>query len=138
MIDATGKVITELTNDAAVSSITDRIRGHQPGPDDAKGPGEFVPFVVVTDLGGPPLQRTPVQFTRLGLRAYGVTPQGAKALYVACSNALHAVGPRIHGTVGIYRSADGTGGDEGQDPKTSQPYVEGVIELIVAASAVAA
>lgn len=137
MIDYFGKILGELGADAAVVSITDRIRGHVPGPNDAKGPTEYVPFVVLTDLGGPPMRRVPIQNALLGLRAYGVTPQGAKALYVACSNALHDVGPRIHGTVLIYDSADGTGGDEGADPQTKQPYVEGVIQLVVSALAVA-
>jgi hypothetical protein len=137
MIDYFGSVLTELRNDADVVSITDRIRGHKPGPDDARGDGEYLPFVVLTDLGGPPMRRVPIQRGLVGLRCYGVTPQGAKALYVACSNALHDVGPRIHGSVLIYDSADGTGGDEGADPQTKQPYVEGVIEFVAAALAVA-
>lgn len=137
MIDAFGSVLTEFRNDATVAAITDRIRGHYPGPDDAKGPSEYVPFVVLTDLGGIPMRKVPVQSPRIDVRCYGVTPQGAKALYVACSNAVHDVGPRIHGSVLIYDSADGTGGDEGADPNTKQPYVEGVIQLVVAALAVA-
>lgn len=137
MIDAFGAVLGELRDDVTVTVITDRIRGHRPGPDDAKGPTEYVPFVLLTDLGGPPMRRVPIQNALIGLRCYGVTPQGAKALYVACSNALHDVGPRIHGSVLIYDSADGTGGDEGADPDTKQPYVEGTIQLVVAALAVA-
>lgn len=137
MIDYFGAVLGEIRADTGVSAITDRIRGHYPGPDDARGVGEFVPFVVLTDLGGPPMRRVPIQRGMLGLRCYGATPQGAKALYVACSNVLHDVGPRTHGTVLIYDSADGSGGDEGADPRTKQPYVEGVIELVAAAAAVA-
>lgn len=137
MIDYFGAMLGELRNDATVSAITDRIRGHYPGPDDAKGVDEFVPFVVLTDLGGPPMRRVPIQRGVIGFRCYGVTPQGAKALYVACSNVIHDVGPRIHGTVLIYDSADGTGGDEGADPRTKQPYVEGVMELVAATLAVA-
>ena len=136
MIDVFGKALLELLDDPGVAAITDRIRGHQPGPDDAKGPGEYVAFVVVTDLGGPPLPRTPVQFARLNVRCYGATPQGAKALYVACSNALHHIGPRVHGTVGLYISHDTTGGAEGQDPRTDQPYIDFVVELIATAAAV--
>lgn len=138
MIDPFGKVLLELADDSGVGAITSRVRGHLPGPNDAKGAGEFVPFVVVIDLGGPPLQKTPVQFLSLDVRCYGATPQGAKALYVACSNALHDMGPRTHGTVGIYRSKDSTGGSEGSDPATKQPYVEGTFVFIVATSAVAA
>jgi hypothetical protein len=137
VIDYVGKVITELGDDAAVFALTDRVRGHAPGPNDARGPGEYVSFIVVNDLGGIPLQRTPVQFGVVHVRCYGVTPQGAKALYVAASNALHAIGPRVHSTIGIHRSWDDSGGDEGSDPRTHQPYVEGTFQFIVSAAAVA-
>lgn len=137
MQDAIGMIIGELRGDAGVAAITERIRGHVPGPDDAGGPGQYVPFVVVIDLAGPPLTRTPVQFARVAIRAYGVTPQGAKALYVAASNALHSVGPRVASGVGIYRSQDTTGGDESADPRTKQPYVEGIVDYIVTTAAVA-
>lgn len=137
MIDYFGKVITEVGDDVAVLAITDRVRGHVPAPGDANQAGSYVPFVVLVDLGGPPMQRTPVQFATVTARCYGVTPQGAKALFVAVSNALHAIGPRTHGTIGIYRSWDGTGGDESADPRTKQPYVEGTFQFIVAAAAVA-
>lgn len=137
MQDIFGKVLSELADDDGVSAITDRIRGHVPGPDDARGPGEYVPFVVLSDLGGPPMRRVPLQRPSISVRCYGVTPQGAKALYVACSNAVHDVGPRAHSGVYIYDSADSTGGEEGSDPRTKQPYVEFVIELIAATAAVA-
>jgi hypothetical protein len=137
MIDVVGKVLDELRGDTGVASITARIRGHVPGPNDANGPGEYVPFVVVSDLGGPPLTRVPVHFPRVSIRCYGVTPQGAKALYVACSNAIHDLGPRTVGTIGFYRSKDTTGGEEGTDPRTKQPYVEFTAEYIAAAAAVA-
>lgn len=137
MIDYFGSVLGEFRAAAGVLAITDRIRGHNPGPDDANGPGDYVPFVVLTDLGGPPMRRVPIQRGLIGLRCYGVTPQGAKALYVACSNEVHDMGPRMHGTVLIYDSADGTGGSEGADPRTKQPYVEGTIEVVAATLAVA-
>lgn len=137
MQDVFGAVLTELRDDMGVSLITDRIRGHVPGPEDAKGPGEFIPFVVLTDLGGIPMRKVPVQSPRIDVRCYGVTPQGAKALYVACSNAMHDIGPRLHGQLGIYVSWDATGGNEGSDPRTHQPYVEFLIELIATAAAVA-
>jgi hypothetical protein len=138
MIDVFGKLLNEIADDAIVGAITDRVRGHHPGPGDVQGAGEFVPFVVLQDLGGPPLTRTPVQTLSVNVRAYGATPQGAKALYVACSNALHHVGPRIHSGIGIYISHDETGGTEGDDPVTHQPYVEGVFSAIVATAVVAA
>ena len=79
----------------------------------------------------------PVQFPRVVVRCYGATPQGAKALYVACSNVLHDVGPRTVSSVGFYRSKDATGGEEGTDPRTKQPYVEFTAEYIAATAAVA-
>jgi hypothetical protein len=137
MIDVFGKVLSELADDAAVAALTDRVRGHVPGPGDAQGPGAYVPFVVLLDLGGPPMRRVPLQRASIAVRCYGVTPQGAKALYVACSNAVHDIGPRTEGSIYIYDSADSTGGEEGADPRTKQPYVEFVIELIAATAAVA-
>lgn len=137
MIDVVGKVLDELRDDTGVAAITNRVRAHVPGPDDARGTGEYVPFVVVIDLGGAPLTKVPVQFPRVSIRCYGATPQGAKALYVACSNAIHDVGPRVVGTVGLYRSKDATGGDEGYDPRTKQPYVEFTAEYIATTAAVA-
>lgn len=137
MQDPFGKLLSELADDVSVAAITDKVRGHRPGPDDAKGPGSYVPFVLLIDLGGPPLRRVPIQFPRIAVRCYGVTPQGAKALYVACSNAIHDMGPRIHAPVGFYRSWDATGGAEGSDPDTKQPYVEFVVELIATTAAVA-
>lgn len=137
MIDVFGKLLCELADDTGVAAITERVRGHLPGPDDARGSGQYVPFVVVIDLGGAPLQRVPVQFPRFSVRCYGVTPQGAKALYVACSNAIHDMGPRTHGAVGFYRSKDSTGGEEGADPRTKQPYVEFTVEMIATTAAAA-
>jgi hypothetical protein len=140
MLDAFGKALIEIRDDPFVAAITDRIRGHEPGPDDAKGPGEYVPFVVLSDLGFLRGRRgLPIQTVRINVRAYAATYTAAKALFMACSDAVHDVGPRIHANgLGIYQSHDDTGGSEGYDPRTKQPYVEGVIELIATTSAVAA
>lgn len=139
-LDPFGKVIVELVEDDTVAAITDRIRGHQAGPDDAKGPGEYVPFVVVTDLGTIRYRRgLPVQVERVNVRAYADNYRNAKALFLACSDALHDTGPRVHANgLGIYRSHDETGGQEGFDPRTKQPFVEGVFELIATTAVVAA
>lgn len=139
-LDPFGKVLIELREDAVVSAITDRIRGHEPGPEDAKGPGEFLAFVVVSDLGTIRGRRgLPIQTPRVNVRCYADTYTNAKALYLACSDALHDVRPRVHSNgLGIYASHDETGGSEGSDPQTHQPYVEGVFELIATTTAVAA
>lgn len=138
-LDPFGKVLLELRDDVTVAGITDRIRGHQPGPDDAKGPGEYVAFVVVSDLGGIRGRRgLPIQYPMVNLRAYADTYSNAKALYLACQDALHDVGPRIHDNgLGFYESHDESGGSEGFDPRTNQPYIEGVFQLIATTTAVA-
>ena len=139
-LDPFGKALIEIRDDTAVALITDRIRGHEPAPGDAKGPGEFVPFVVLTDLGSLRGRRgIPIQTIRINCRAYAATYTAAKALFLACSDAVHDVGPRVHTNgLGIYISHDDTGGDEGFDPRTHQPYVEGVFEFLATTSAVAA
>lgn len=139
-LDPFGKVLLELRDDAAVSAITDRIRGHEPGPDDAHGPGNYVAFVVIADLGGIRGRRgLPIQYPRVNVRCYADTYTNAKALYLACQDALHDVGPRVHANgLGIYASHDETGGNEGADPVTHQPYIEGVFELITTTTPVAA
>lgn len=137
MIDVFPALLAELRDDAAVTSITTRVRAHEPAPGDALGAGNYVPFAVLVDLGGPPHTRVPIQMPSYLVRCYGVTPQGAKALYVACSNAIHAIGPRLHSGVGIYVSHDATGGDEGSDPRTSQPYVEFTVALVATTALVA-
>lgn len=138
-IDAFGKALVELRDDVVVSSITDRIRHAEPGPDDAKGPGEYLPFVVLDDLGSLPMRRgVPVQVQRIGCRAYAATYSAAKALYLACAAAIHDVGPRTVGTVGYWQSHDDTGGTDGFDPRTKQPYVEGVFEYLATTTPVGA
>lgn len=146
-LDPFGKVIVELMNDAVVTSITDRIRGHEPGPADIEGPDGkplesdgYLAFVVVSDLGTLRGRRgLPIQTERVNVRCYGRTYSNAKALFLACSDALHDVGTRVHANgLGIYASHDATGGTEGSDPRTNQPYIEGVFELIATTTAVAA
>ena len=138
-LDPFGKALLELRTDTTVLAITDRVRGHEPGPADAKGPNEYVPFVVVTDLGTIPGRRgLPVNSLRVNVRAYAATYKDAKTLYLACSDAIHDVGPRVHtASVGFYISHDDTGGEEGFDPRTKQPYYEGTFEFLATTSAVA-
>ncbi len=139
-LDPFGKALIELRDDPVVAGITDRIRGHEPAPGDANGPGEYQAFVVVTDLGTIRYRRgIPVQVERIDVRCYADNYTNAKALFLACSDALHDVGPRVHSNgLGIYQSHDDTGGQEGSDPRTKQPYVEGVFELIATTAVVAA
>lgn len=137
-LDPFGKALIDVRDDSGVSAITDRIRGHEPGPEDAKGPGEYLPFVVLTDLPAIRARRgLPIQTVSINLRAYADTYTNAKALYLACADALHDVGPRVHANgLGFYSSHEVSGASEGFDPRTSQPYYEGVFELIASTGSV--
>lgn len=141
--DSLGKVIIALREDDDVAAITERIRGFEPGPGDAdtdaqaSGPRFKHAFVVLSTLATPRMGRLPVQRPRIGGRFYGRTPQEAMALYVACSNALHLPGPRVHSNgLGIYTSLDETGGSQDKDPDTQQPFVSAVFELFATTQAV--
>ncbi len=132
--DPMGTVIAELA-DANVAS--GRVRGNEPKgknanyEGDALGPGDYKRFVVVVDLGGPPIRRVPVQRLRYALRCYAPTYQDARALYGECQDVLHLAGCRAV-DVPIYQSLDDTGGSAHKDPDTNQPYYDGVFELIAA------
>jgi len=136
LADPMGTIIAELK---AANLASGRVRGGEPAAGDAKAAGAFQRFVVLVDLGGTRFKRAPLQQLRYGFRCYGSTYQDARALYAELSGALHIAGPRIGATgVGIYLSADDTGGSANQDPDTEQPYYDGVIDLFATAEAVAA
>lgn len=118
-----GAIIVEL-RDANIASK--RVSGHEPAMGWARGTGSYQRFVVVSDLGGPPV-RNVVHRKRIGVRAYGVTGQDAEALYGEIQDVLHLAGPRLPGNLRpIYNSRDDTGGSEQRDPDTQQPYYDGV------------
>lgn len=133
------KVLIELRDDGAVAAIAgNRIRGLEPAEGDERPKGSYVPFVVVTDLSGPRMLSLPVQRPSIGVRCYGRTASEAAELYGACSDAIHNIGPRVHTNgLGIYNSFDVSGGTEGTDPDTKQPYYEFTIEAIATTQAVA-
>jgi hypothetical protein len=130
-----GSILFELR---AANIASKRVRASEPGPNDAKGEGEYQRFVVVVDLGGVREHRVPLQTRRYALRAYGVTPQDAADLYMECSDVLDNGGPRYGPTnVAIYQSLDDTGGSSSLDPITKQPVYEGVFEIFAGAQALA-
>ena len=129
-VDPLGRILTEIRDDAAVAAITTRIRGGEPAPGDALGPGSWQPFVVLARLGVLRQPRLPVQEVRIGARCYGRTYQEAAALAGAVSDAVHAAGPRISPSgVGIYTSLDDSGGGATADPDTGQPLESLVIAV---------
>ena len=137
MIDPLGKVLIELRDDPLTGGwCSDRVRGEEPMPDtldadgnvtrrgDARGPGEYVRFVVVSLLGGLRQPRIPVQYPRSNVRLYGVSPQDAMTGYGYASDALHLTGGRTHNNgLHIFQSLDDTGGVPGRDtarPRTAR------------------
>lgn len=129
--DALPKILLELRDDPDVDDIVSgRVRGFEPAPGDAKGPGEYQAFVVVSQLDAPRLGRIPVQRPRIAVRCYGRTQQEAAALRWACSNVLNDAGPRTHNNgLGIYQSMDDTGGEQELDPDTKQPLQTFIVDL---------
>lgn len=144
MIDPMGPLIVELREDAGIAAIFDaRIRGLEPHgatpsyAGDARGPGKYVAFLVLTALSLPPDTRVPVMWATIAFQSYGRTKEEAMAGYLAVVNALHRAGPRLRpGGLGIYRT-NVTGGEQTKDPKTQQPRVDGTIQLIATTQAVA-
>jgi hypothetical protein len=129
--DALPKILIELRDDIEVDAIVDgRVRGFEPAPGDSQGPDTYKAFVVVVQLDAPRMARLPVQRPRIAVRCYGRTPQEAAALRWACSNAIHDLGPRVHGNgLGIYNSFDDTGGEQEKDPDTKQPLQTFIVDL---------
>lgn len=148
MLDTVPRIIDELRDDVGVIALLGdpaRVRGDEAGPGDGRtsydGPGgakRFRPFVVVTALNTPRHPRVPIQTALVDVRCYGSTPANASALYMACSDALHGRGPRVHPNgLGIYVSHDNSGGSFAKDPDTKQPYYSFIVELVATTQVVA-
>jgi hypothetical protein len=138
--DPLGKILTEIRDNADVAAIVGanptsspaRVRGFEPAPTDAQGPGSYRAFVVLVNEGGSRFRTAPVARWRIAARCYGRTPAEAAQLGVAVSNAIHNVGPRIRSSLILYRSYDDAGGEQDSDPDTDQPYVTIFIDLFAA------
>jgi hypothetical protein len=124
MIDPTGRLITEIRDDATVAAlVAGRVRGGEPAKGDALGPGSWQRFVVLVRLGYQRLPRAPIQEVRYAARCYGLTFQDAAALAGAVSDAVHARGHRITpSNAVIFGSFDDGGGGASSDPDTGQPF----------------
>lgn len=160
MLDATqlsaiGAVVTELRADTDVATLvgTDlagrvRVRGGEPVGSiqqaggfydgDARGPGKYVPFVVISTLDEPMRGRVPIFDGYYDAAAYGTTFENARAIWGALVKAMHFSGGRTkaNGLV-IYTSIVETGGGQDADPVTKQPVVRGTIHIVASANAVA-
>lgn len=138
LLDPMGALIVELRTDSHVAALVGtRVRGGEPAPGDALGPGSYQAFVVLSATSRPPHRSLPISFAEYVVRCYGSTHQNADAVWGAVVKAIHDVGPRLKANgLGIYTSAVISGGDQSRDPDTQQPLVEGVIQLIATAQAV--
>jgi len=144
LLDPMGALISELRADADVAAlVATRVRGGEPAPGtdttpgDARGPGRYQAFIVLT--GAPaPMGRVPVTRSTYGVRCYGVTYQNATAVWGAVVKALHFAGPRLKANgLGIFTSYLEESAEPGADPDTQQPYVEGTIRINATAQAIA-
>jgi hypothetical protein len=130
LVDPLGRILTEIRDDPGVAAITSRVRGGEPAPGDALGPGSYVPFVVIATLGHSRLKRAPIQEVRLVASCYAATHQAAAALAGAVSTAIHATGHRISGSgVVVFGSFDDGGGGGITDPDTGQPRSNVIISV---------
>lgn len=149
--DPTGKLLVELRdNDAVKAIVGTRVRAFEPAPQvvdpdtkrvlekgDVRGPGEYVAFVLLVILDPFRERRLPIQRPRISVQCYAATAQAAMALYAACAEALHDVGPRVYANgLGAWNSWDDSGGRPDKDPDTGQPFVEFMVELVATTQAV--
>ena len=141
-VDVTGRILTEIRDNAAVAALTSRIRGGEPmgktvntagvttDEGDARGPGKYVRFVVLTRLGRQRLKRAPVQNVRILAKCYGLTFRDAALLAGAVSDAVHAKGHRISASgISIFGSFDDSGLGAERDPVTDQPHEDLIISV---------
>lgn len=138
MLDPTGPLVLELRSDSDVANLVGtRVRAGEPAPGDSKGAGEYLAFVLL--LGAPaPYSRVPVSRSTYAVRCYGVTPQGATALWGAVVKAIHQSRARLKSNgLGIYLSWIQDTADQLRDPDTKQPYVEGSLVIYATAQAIA-
>lgn len=126
MVDPMRSILAELAASPAVAAIAgDRIRRYEPAPGDARGPGEYQPFVVLVRIGGSRERgRVPLQQVPIAARCYGATDHEATQLAGAVADALDNVGPRGS----VYRTYVPEVGGTLSDPDTGQPYLEVLIE----------
>lgn len=130
-LDPMGALIAEARADPDLSAlVSTRVRGFEPAPGDALGPGQYQAFVVIAALDVPPHLRVPLTFATYGVNCYGSTAQGAWAVWGAFVKAFHMVGPRVKANgLGIYQTFVVSGGEQDKDPDTGQPVVRGTIRV---------
>lgn len=137
LLSPLGAALSELGAADAVTTITTRIRPVEPGTGDAKGPGEYLPFIVVSVLDARPLGHMGVRLTTLGIAAYAATYPLAEALWLACEAVFLDRGARLGpARIGIYHSQVDSGGFPDRDPDTKQPCFRGIVSYPTTIAAV--
>lgn len=148
MIDALPKLLLELRNDSALAAwCSGRVRGEEPAPatatyaGDARGPGDYVRFVVIATLATPRERRVPIQRPTYAVNVFGTSPKDAMDGYRLASDAVHRRGVRMAGVhpsrLGIWNSYDDSGATPARDPETAQPFVTFIVHLNAADQSVA-
>ncbi len=144
--DPMGGLLTIVRDDSHGDNLVDgRVRGFEPKgvvrndagqityDGDALGPGSYKAFVVIAALDVPPHISLPITFATYAIRCYGVTAQGAWAVWAAVVKSLHKIGNQTVGSLGIYQAFVVSGGEQDKDPDTRQPVVLGTVRLIATA-----
>ena len=137
-LDPMGSLIVEAREDAHVSALVGtRVRGFEPAPKtasyegDARGPGEYIGFVVIAALDVPPHLSVPVTFADYALNAYGTSHAHAWDVWASLVKCFHKVGPRMKADgLAIYQTLIVSGGSQDRDPDTRQPVVRGVLRVV--------
>ena len=142
LADPTGYLLTSIRSDPGVAAFTTRVRCPEPmgkmlnpagaviDEGDARGPGKWIRFIVITQLGRTRLKRAPLQEVRYIVKSYGVSHQDAELMAAAVSDSVHAVGHRISPSgVVVFTTFDDGGQGAESDPDTGQPMA-GVIVTV--------
>lgn len=136
--DPMGTLIVDVRNNAEVAAMTTRIRGYEPAPGDALGPGSYQRFIVFSELGDLPNPRAGAQEVRYAAKCYGTDPRDARLLYTALKKAVHNRRPFVGATgQAIHRMFVEGGGGVVPDPGTGQPYKDGVVVVYAGTEALA-
>jgi hypothetical protein len=94
---------------------------------DARGPGAYIPFVVVALYDGTPKRAVPVRLTKLIVRCHGASRGAAWALWSAVEPAFRDRGARMSADrLGVWHSGIVSVTPD-KDPLTDQPVVYAIV-----------
>lgn len=106
-------------------------------PGDARGPGAYIPFVVVSVLDSPIVTLEPIRDVTLSLRCYEATYLKAEALWLVCEAVFANRGQRVASSgLGIWFSRTRSIGPD-RDPDTKQPLWHGTVRMPTTLASVA-